>query len=174
MRHFPDKLPIGVDAGRSNARVLYLVVTRCRTTSGASCAAMRNSCVRSRVVDPAARPDRPTAKPRRPCHYETAFREELGDAADPRPSNELRWFYQSAARWPGRRQRGCDERGASSARHGFEPVAELWSDGDRAVDVAMSTPWPTRSTARAAGLNAMNYARQSFLISHPGRHGLTP
>ena len=147
VRYFPDKLPIGVSPDGRHSRVpVPPGRARCRTTSECSCAAMRNSCARCRhgPSSSSSRSSRPTAKAERRTlrtHYETAFRQELGTPLRPGHGERAAVVLAGAARSAPAARRHAYATGASHLRDAAvsSPAPSLELDGERAVDVAMST-----------------------------------
>ncbi|MEQ1574286.1 MAG: hypothetical protein ABL993_08575 [Vicinamibacterales bacterium] len=139
VRYFPDKLPIGVSRdGRSHVLVYLLLgplphdfraflrrhAELLRGLPGWSVRLLVPTGVKGEVVKA----------------YERAFREELAVPLHPQVAAELRWFYRSADVTA-----TLDHARLKKARRAFgaprfRVLQRMWLlDGDRVVDVAMST-----------------------------------
>jgi hypothetical protein len=98
--------------------------------------------------------------------YQRAFREELGTPLHPQVANELRWFYQTSdvtatvertRLWRARRAFGAPR---------FLALRRAWlMDGDRVVDVAMSTSLSDAIARDAGRLECHALSRQYFHLS---------
>lgn len=139
VRYFPEKFPIGVAKdGRSHVLVYLLLGSApsdfrtflrrhaelLRALPAWSIRLLVPAGVRGGVVNA----------------YERAFREELALPLHPQVAAELRWFYRSAeAREPIDGERLRRARRAFGASR-FRALRRMWLlDGERVVDVAMST-----------------------------------
>jgi hypothetical protein len=139
VRYFPDKCPIGVSGDGRHHVLLYLLsqpmpndfrtflrrhAELLRALPAWSIRLLIPTGIEGDVVDA----------------YEAVFREELGTPLHPTVANELRWFYQCAdvtgAVDAARIRRARRAFGAPR----FRAIRHAWlQDGDRVVDVAMST-----------------------------------
>jgi len=165
IRYFPDKFPVGVTAdGRSHV-FLYLLsqptaddfrtflrrhADLLRVLPAWSIRLLVPTGVETEVVDA----------------YEAVFREELGTPLNPTVANELRWFYQTAdvtgtvdsARL--RRAR----RAFGSPR--FRAIRKAWlQDGDRVVDVAMSSSLAEAIARQSGRIERHELSRQYFHLA---------
>lgn len=139
IRYFPDKLPIGVSLDGRVHVLLYLLLDPVphdfrtflrrhaellRALPAWSIRLLVPTGVKGEVVDA----------------YQRAFREELATPLHPQVANELRWFYQTAdvtaSAEDARLRRARRAFGAPR----FRALRRAWLlDGERVVDVAMST-----------------------------------
>jgi hypothetical protein len=165
VRYFPDKLPIGVSLdGRSHV-LLYLLsepigddfrtflrrhAELLRALPAWSIRLLVPTGVESEVVDA----------------YEAVFREELATPLHPTVANELRWFYQSAdITGTVDRTRLRRARRAFGAPR-FRAIRKAWlQDGDRVVDVAMSTSLADAIARESGRFERHELSRQYFHLS---------
>ena len=165
VRYFPDKLPIGVSLdGRSHV-LLYLLsepigddfriflrrhAELLRALPAWSIRLLVPTGVESEVVDA----------------YESVFREELATPLHPTVANELRWFYQSAdITGTVDRTRLRRARRAFGAPR-FRAIRKAWlQDGDRVVDVAMSTSLADAIARESGRFERHELSRQYFHLS---------
>ena len=165
VRYFPDKLPVGVSLdGRSHV-FLYLLsqpvvddfrmflrrhAELLRALPAWSIRLLVPTGVEAEVVDA----------------YESAFREELATPLHPTVANELRWFYQSAdvtSMVDGARLRRA-RRAFGAPR--FRAIRRAWlQDGDRVVDVAMSTSLADAIARQTGRIERHELSRQYFHLS---------
>jgi len=137
-RYFPDKYPIGVPKD-SRRHVLVYVATDPTARDFRAFLRRHAELLRAlpqwsiRVVVPSAMAER---WPR----YERAFRDELATGLSARVGDELRWYYRlSAERIAPDLDRVKRARRAFAAPR-FHALRRAWDiDGDRAIDVAVST-----------------------------------
>ena len=98
--------------------------------------------------------------------YESVFREELATPLHPTVANELRWFYQSAditGAVDGNRLRRA-RRAFGAPR--FRAIRKAWlQDGDRVVDVAMSTSLADAIARESGRFERHELSRQYFHLS---------
>jgi hypothetical protein len=165
VRYFPDKLPIGVSLdGRSHV-LLYLLsepigddfriflrrhAELLRALPAWSIRLLVPTGIESEVVDA----------------YEAVFREELATPLHPTVANELRWFYQSAdITGAVDRTRLRRARRAFGAPR-FRAIRKAWlQDGDRVVDVAMSTSLADAIARESGRFERHALSRQYFHLS---------
>jgi len=164
-RYFPDKLPIGVSLdGRSHV-LLYLLsepigddfrmflrrhAELLRALPSWSIRLLVPTGIETEVVDA----------------YEAVFREELATPLHPTVANELRWFYQSAdITGAVDRTRLRRARRAFGAPR-FRAIRKAWlQDGDRVVDVAMSTSLADAIARESGRFERHALSRQYFHLS---------
>ena len=98
--------------------------------------------------------------------YESVFREELATPLHPTVANELRWFYQSAdITGTVDRTRLRRARRAFGAPR-FRAIRKAWlQDGDRVVDVAMSTGLADAIARESGRFERHELSRQYFHLS---------
>ena len=165
VRYFPDKLPVGVSPdGRSHV-LLYLlsqpVADDFRMFLRRHAELLRGLPTWSiRLLVPTG------VEPEVVDAYEAAFREELGTPLHPTVANELRWFYQSADVTDmvdaARLRRARRAFGAPR----FRAIRRAWlQDGDRVVDVAMSTSLADAIARQSGRIERHELSRQYFHLS---------
>jgi hypothetical protein len=165
IRFFPDKLPIGVSSDRRSHTVLYLL-----TDAGSSDFRVflrRHAELLRALPTWTIRLLVPTGiKVEVVEAYQRGFREELATPLHPTVASELRWFYQTsevtstverARLWRARRAFGAPR---------FRALRRAWQmDGERVVDVAMSTALSDAIAREAGRLECHHLARQYFHLS---------
>ena len=165
VRYFPDKWPIGVSSdGRSHV-FLYLlsqpVADDFRTF-------LRRYAELLRVLPAwSIRLLVPTGVEGEVVNaYEAVFREELASPLHPAVANELRWFYQTAdVTGTVDRARMRRARRAFGAPR-FRAIRKAWlQDGDRVVDVAMSTSLADAIARESGRIERHALSRQYFHLS---------
>jgi hypothetical protein len=145
VRHFPDKLPIGVSHDGRRHAFLYLLVNPLpldfRVFLRRHAELLRALPAWSvQLLVPIDQPDPDGRAQRLAEHYENAFRQELATPLDPVTANELRWFWEARTLGTG----SAEDKRIRRARRIFgtprfralRRVLEV--DGHRAVDVAAS------------------------------------
>src|SRR5262249_8838044 len=161
----PDKLPIGVSAdGRSHV-FLYLLsqpvaddfrmflrrhAELLRALPAWSIRLLVPTGIEGEVVDA----------------YEAVFREELASPLHPTVANELRWFYETAdVTGTVDRARLRRARRAFGAPR-FRAIRKAWlQDGDRVVDVALSTSLADAIARQSGRIERHELSRQYFHLS---------
>ena len=145
VRHFPDKLPIGVSADGRRHAFLYLLVNPLpldfRVFLRRHAELLRALPAWSvQLLVPIDQPDPDGRAQRLAEHYESAFRQELATPLDPVTANELRWFWEARALGQGiaedKRMRRARRIFGTPRFRALRRVLEV--DGHRAVDVAAS------------------------------------
>lgn len=165
VRCFPDKLPVGVSSdGRSHV-FLYLlsqpVADDFRTFLRRHAELLRALPAWSiRLLVPTGIEDEVVEA------YEAVFREELATPLHPTVATELRWFYQSAdITGTIDRNRLRRARRAFGAPR-FRAIRKAWlQDGDRVVDVAMSSSLADAIARRSGRIERHALSRQYFHLS---------
>ncbi len=172
VRYFPDKFPIGVSAdGRLHVFVYLLtnpVPHDFRTFLRRHAELLRVLPAWSiRLLVPADKTDKEEKKRHLAAVYEKVFREELAAPLDPTTANELRWFCNAKSVDPGVEQTRLRRARRIFGAHRFRALRRAWElDGDRVVDVAMSTSLAD-AIARAEGrFERHELSRQYFRLSH--------
>ena len=123
VRHFPDKLPIGISPdGRTHA-FLYLLVSPLphdfRVFLRRHAELLRALPAWSiQLLVPVEQTDSEGRAQDLADHYETAFRHELGSPLDPVTANELRWFWEASTLASGGRRQAY----ATGASHLRDPA----------------------------------------------------
>ena len=144
VRHFPDKLPIGVSPDGRRHAFLYLLVHPLpqdfRVFLRRHVELLRALPASIQLLVPVDQ----SAKDGRAEHlaelWEGAFRQELAAPLDPVTANELRRFWEASTLAPREslRTRGCDGRGACSG-HSVSSAAPCvgtrWTPGRRRYHV---------------------------------------
>lgn len=165
IRYFPDKLPIGVSADTRSHILLYLLLDPVphdfraflrrhaellRALPAWSIRLMVPTGIDGDVVEA----------------YRQAFREELGTPLHPQVASELRWFYRAAdVTTSVERARLRRARRAFGAPQ-FRALRRAWLlDGDRIVDVAMSTSLAEAISRDEGRLECHELSRQYFHLS---------
>jgi hypothetical protein len=164
-RYFPDKLPVGVSSDGRYHVFLYLLsqpgpedfrtflrrhAELLRVLPAWSIRLLVPTGVDEEVVDA----------------YEAVFREELATPLHPTVANELRWFYQGADVTG-----TVDEARVRRARRAFgaprfRAIRKAWlQDGDRVVDVAMSTSLADAIARESGRFERHALSRQYFHLS---------
>ncbi len=173
VRHFPDKLPIGVSPDGRRYAFLYLLVSPLtddfRVFLRRHAELLRALPVWSvQLLVPIAQTDKDGKAKRLAEVYEHAFLQEFGTPLDPVTANELRWFWDAHTLMSG----PLDERRFRRARRVFGTPRfralrrALELDGHRAVDVA-SSQGIADAIERADGrLERHELRRQYFRLSH--------
>ena len=165
VRYFPDKLPVGVSPDGRSYVLLYLlsqsVADDFRMFLRRHAELLRGLPTWSiRLLVPTG------VEPEVVAAYEAAFREELGTPLHPTVANELRWFYQSADVTDmvdaARLRRARRAFGAPR----FRAIRRAWlQDGDRVVDVAMSTSLADAIARESGRIERHELSRQYFHLS---------
>ena len=173
IRHFPDKLPIGVSPDGRRHAFLYLLVSPLtddfRVFLRRHAELLRALPAWSvQLLVPVKQTDKDGRAQRLAEVYEDAFHQEFGTPLDPVTANELRWFWDAKTMASG----PLDERRMRRARRIFGTPRfralrrALELDGQRAVDVA-SSRGIADAIARADGrLERHDMRRQYFRLSH--------
>ena len=173
VRHFPDKLPIGVSPdGRTHA-FLYLLVSPLphdfRVFLRRHAELLRALPAWSiQLLVPVEQTDTDGRAQDLADLYESAFRLELGAPLDPVTANELRWFWEASALASG----AAEEKRMRRARRIFGTPRfralrrALDVDGARAVDVAMSRSLADAIERREGRFERHELHRQYFRLSH--------
>ena len=174
VRHFPDKLPIGVSPdGRTHA-FLYLLVSPLphdfRVFLRRHAELLRALPAWSiQLLVPVEQTDTDGRAQDLADLYESAFRLELGAPLDPVTANELRWFWEASTLASREWRREADATGATHLR---DPAVSSpapsagarWRARRRRRHVEQSVQ--TRSSDAKGGLNVMKLRRQYFRLSH--------
>jgi hypothetical protein len=145
VRHFPDKLPIGVSRDGRRHAFLYLLVNPLsldfRVFLRRHAELLRALPAWSvQLLVPIDQPDPDGRAKRLAEHYESAFRQELATPLDTVTANELRWFWEARALGTAvaedKRMRRARRIFGTPRFRALRRVLEV--DGHRAVDVAAS------------------------------------
>jgi len=172
VRHFPDKLPIGISPdGRTHA-FLYLLVSPLphdfRVFLRRHAELLRALPAWSiQLLVPVEQTDSEGRAQDLADHYETAFRHELGSPLDPVTANELRWFWEAstlASVSEEKRMRRARRIFGTPRFRALRRALEL--DGERAVDVAMSRSLADAIERREGRFERHEMRRQYFRLSH--------
>lgn len=173
VRHFPDKLPIGISPDGRQHVFLYLLVSPLahdfRVFLRRHAELLRALPAWSiQLLVPVSQTDREGRAQDLANLYEHAFRQELGAPLDPVTANELRWFWQASTVTSGvadekRMQRGRRIFGTPRFR-ALRRALEV--DGERAVDVAMSRSLADAIERREGRFERHELRRQYFRLSH--------
>jgi hypothetical protein len=164
-RHFPDKLPVGVSLdGRCHVFVYLLSQPGpddFRTFLRRHAELLRVLPTWSiRLLVPTGVDEEVVAA------YEAVFREELATPLHPTVASELRWFYRSAdvtGTVDGARLRRA-RRAFGAPR--FRAIRKAWlQDGERVVDVAMSSSLADAIARESGRLERHELSRQYFHLS---------
>lgn len=169
VRHFPDKLPIGVSPDGRHHAFLYLLanplVHDFRLFLRRHAELLRALPAWSiQLLVPVAQHDQQGRAKHLADQYERAFRQELAAPLDPMTASELRWFWETStlgadAAEPKRLRRARRIFGTPRFR-ALRRAIEL--DGHRAVDVAASTG-VADAIARADGRFERHDMRRQYL-----------
>jgi hypothetical protein len=165
VRYFPDKLPVGVSPDARSHVFLYLlsqpVVADFRIFLRRHAELLRALPTWSiRLLVPrGVEADVADA-------YEAVFREELATPLHPVVANELRWFYRSAdVTETVDRVRLRRARRAFGAPR-FHAIRKAWlQDGDRVVDLAMSTALADAIARESGRFERYELPRQYFHLA---------
>jgi hypothetical protein len=145
VRHFPDKLPIGVSPDGRRHAFLYLLVHPLpqdfRVFLRRHAELLRALPSWSiQLLVPVEQPDTEGRAQHLAELYESAFRQELAAPLDPVTANELRWFWEASTLAPAvaedTRMRRARRIFGTPRFRALRRALEL--DGHRAVDVATS------------------------------------
>jgi len=173
VRHFPDKLPIGVSPDGRQHVFLYVLVSPLphdfRVFLRRHAELLRALPAWSiQLLVPVAQTDREGRAEDLADLYENAFRQELGAPLDPVTANELRWFWEASTLASGREE---DNRMRRARRIFGTPRFRalrraLEVDGQRAVDVAMSRSLADAIERSEGRFERYEMRRQYFRLSH--------
>jgi hypothetical protein len=173
VRHFPDKLPIGVSPdGRTHA-FLYLLANPLthdfRVFLRRHAELLRALPAWSiQLLVPVEQTDNEARAQDLADLYEKAFRHELGAPLDSVTANELRWFWEATTLTSGvgedKRMRRARRIFGTPRFRALRRVLEL--DGERAVDVAMSRSLADAIERREGRFERHEMRRQYFRLSH--------
>jgi hypothetical protein len=173
VRHFPDKLPIGVSPdGRMHA-FLYLLVNPVpydfRVFLRRHAELLRSLPAWSiRLLVPVQQTDRDGWAQHLADDYEGAFRQELAAPLDTVTANELRWFWEARTLGSGvveeKRMRRARRIFGTPRFRGLRRALEL--DGPRAVDVAMSRSLADAIERKEGRFERHEMRRQYLRLSH--------
>lgn len=138
VRYFPDKFPIGVSR---DARSHVLVYVASEPTAHDFRAFLRRQAELLRALPAwSIRMLVPGSLVECGPNYERAFREELATALNPRLGDELRWYYRLSAESAEPDLMRLKRARRAFAAPRYRALRRAWeADGDRAIDVAMST-----------------------------------
>ena len=173
VRHFPDKLPIGVSPDGRRHAFLYLLVSPLtddfRVFLRRHAELLRALPAWSvQLLVPVKQTDKTGGAQRLAEVYEDAFHQEFGTPLDPVTANELRWFWDARTMASG----PLDERRLRRARRIFGTPRfralrrALELDGQRAVDVASSRGIADAIERAEGRLERHEMRRQYFRLSH--------
>lgn len=173
VRHFPDKLPVGVSPDGRHHIFLYLLVSPLpydfRVFLRRHAELLRALPAWSiQLLVPVAQTDREGRAQELAGLYEHAFWQELGSPLDPVTANELRWFWEASTMASGisdekRLRRGRRIFGTPRFR-ALRRALEI--DGKRAVDVAMSRSLADAIERTEGRFERHELRRQYFRLSH--------
>ena len=173
VRHFPDKLPIGVSPDGRRHVFLYLLVNPLshdfRVFLRRHAELLRALPAWSiQLLVPVEQTDSEGRAQNLADLYENAFRQELGAPLDPITANELRWFWEASALASG----VAEEKRMRRARRIFGTPRfralrrALEVDGARAVDVATSRSLADAIERREGRFERHEMRRQYFRLTH--------
>ena len=173
VRHFPDKLPIGISPDGRQHIFLYLLVSPLvddfRVFLRRHAELLRALPAWSiQLLVPVTQTDREGRAQDLADLYERAFRQELGAPLDPVTANELRWFWEASTLASG----VTDEKRLRRGRRIFGTPRfralrrALEVDGERAVDVAMSRSLADAIERQEGRFERHELRRQYFRLSH--------
>ena len=173
VRHFPDKLPVGVSPDGRHHIFLYLLVNPLphdfRVFLRRHAELLRALPAWSiQLLVPVSQTDHEGRAQDLANLYEQAFRQELGAPLDPVTANELRWFWEASTLASGvadakRMRRGQRVFGTPRFR-ALRRALEV--DGGRAVDVAMSRSLADAIERKEGRFERHELRRQYFRLSH--------
>ena len=171
VRHFPDKLPIGVSRDGRRHAFLYLLVNPLpqdfRVFLRRHAELLRALPAWSvQLLVPVEQTDKGRAQ-RLAEHYESAFRQELAMPLDPVTANELRWFWEATTLGTGvaedKRMRRARRIFGTPRFRALRRALEL--DGHRAVDVAASRSLSDAIDRAEGRIERHDIRRQYFRLS---------
>src|SRR5262245_48012688 len=173
VRHFPDKLPIGISPdGRTHA-FLYLLVSPVpldfRVFLRRHAELLRALPAWSiRLLVPVDQTDRNGWAQHLADDYEGVFRQELASPLDTMTANELRWFWEAQTLGSvvaeEKRMRRARRIFGTPRFRGLRRALEL--DGSRAVDVAMSRSLADAIERKEGRFERHEMRRQYLRLSH--------
>jgi hypothetical protein len=165
IRYFPDKLPIGVSADTRSHVFLYLLTDpvphdfRVFLRRHAELLRPLPSWSIRLLVPTGAHNEVVQA-------YQRAFRDELGTPLHPHVASELRWFYQAADVTASVEHVRLKRARRAFGAPRFRALKKAWLlDGDRVVDVAMSTTLSDAIARKDGQLECHELSRQYFHLS---------
>jgi len=171
VRFFPDKFPIGVSAdGRLHAFVYLLtnpVPHDFRVFLRRHAELLRTLPAWSiRLLVPIDRTDKAEKRRHLADVYEQVFRQELAAPLDPMTANELRWFCNVNTLDPGVERTRLRRARRIFGTHRFRALRRAWAvDGDRVVDLAMSTSLADAIARTEGRFERHELPRQYFRLS---------
>jgi hypothetical protein len=163
-RFFPDKLPIGVSPDNRSLVLLYLLVDP--ATHDFRTFLRRHAELLRALPKWTVRLLVPTGLEECTDNYRRAFREELAGPLQAQVAEELRWFcHHGNACAPADRARLLRARRAFRSPR-FLALRKAWlTDGDRAIDVAMSASLADAITRGDGRLECHEVSRQYLHLS---------
>ena len=173
VRHFPDKLPIGVSPDGRRHAFLYLLVSPLtddfRVFLRRHAELLRALPAWSlQLLVPVNQTDTDGRAQHLAEVYQDAFHQEFASPLDPVTANELRWFWDARTMTSG----AADQRRMRRARRIFGTPRfralrrALEVDGHRAIDVASSRGIADAIERAEARLERHEMRRQYFRLSH--------
>lgn len=172
VRHFPDKLPIGVSPDGRRHAFLYLLVNPLpqdfRVFLRRHAELLRALPAWSvQLLVPVEQTDKDGRAQRLAEHYESAFRQELAMPLDTVTASELRWFWEATTVGTGvaedKRMRRARRIFGTPRFRALRRALEL--DGHRAVDVAASRSLSDAIDRAEGRIERHDIRRQYFRLS---------
>ena len=173
VRHFPDKLPIGVSPDGRRHAFLYLLVSPLtddfRVFLRRHAELLRALPAWSlQLLVPVTQTDTDGRAQHLAELYHNAFHQEFASPLDPVTANELRWFWDARTMASGtpdqRRMRRARRIFGTPRFRALRRVLEV--DGHRAIDVASSRGIADAIERAEARLERHEMRRQYFRLSH--------